>query len=100
MASQTENELTINAPHDPQRSRSAKWIPLVVIGVLLLAGAFWKMRSGGGQGGGGREGRGDRAEPPPTVRVVSANVGNVASTLLVTGTLRSNQDVNLSSKIS
>jgi RND family efflux transporter MFP subunit len=82
------------APHKPQ----IKWIALAAIGVLLVAGAFFKMRSAKQSNAGG--GRPQRAEALPTVRVVPVRVANVASTLLVTGTLRSNQDVNLSSKIS
>jgi RND family efflux transporter MFP subunit len=95
--SQNTTETTSFDSNTATRKPAIKWIALVVLGVLLLGGAFLKMRSGkGGAGAGGRR----EAKALPTVRVVPVRVGNVASTLLVTGTLRSNQDVNLSSKIS
>lgn len=79
----------------PRKSGNTKWIALVVLGVLLAGGAVWKLRSGAKKDGSPKK----EAAALPTVRVVPVSVGNVASTLLVTGTLRTNQDVNLSSKI-
>ncbi len=76
-----------------------KWIALIAVGVILVLLAVFKMRSGGGGAGAGGKGDGKKDEALPTVRAVSATVGNISSNLLVTGTLRSNQDVNLSSKI-
>jgi RND family efflux transporter MFP subunit len=79
-----------------QKSPGTKWIAIVVLAVLVLLGIFWKLRSNSNAKNAGAK----RAAPPtPTVRVVPVSVGNVASTLFVTGTLRTNQDVNLSSKI-
>ena len=97
MALRNENEVVVDAPRDPQKSRSAKWIPFVAIGALLLGGAFWKMRAGGA---GKAEGKRERGPEIPIVRTVAVSTGNVLSTLAVTGSLRSNQNLNLSSKIS
>jgi RND family efflux transporter MFP subunit len=85
-----------SSAHDTtRRASNTKWIALGVLGAFLLFGAFLKMRAG-------RQATTPKtAEAPmPTVRVVPVATSNMTSTLFVTGTLRSNQDINLSSKIS
>lgn len=94
MALRSEKETTT---FDVKKPGMNKWIPLVIIGVLLLGGAIWKMRSGGKAPA---ENAGARGPQTPTVRTVTVATGNIADTLAVTGSLRSNQNLNLSSKIS
>lgn len=79
-----------------QKQSSTKWVPFVVIGALLAGGALWRARSGKG---GAPEGKKDRPPELPAVQVATVRLGSLSQTLDVTGTLRSNQNINLSSKI-
>ncbi len=87
-----------NTPFTTKKAGTKKWIPLAVLGVLLLGGVIWKVRSGKTKAP--AAGAGERGPQIATVRTVSVATGNIASTLAVTGSLRSNQNLDLSSKIS
>lgn len=93
MALRSENEITT---FDVKKPGTKKWIPLVVLGVLLLGGAIWKMRSGKAPA----ENSAAKGPQTPVVKTVAVTTGNITNTLAVTGSLRSNQNLNLSSKIS
>lgn len=86
-----------NSSAGSKKSGGKKWVPLAVLGVLVLGGAFLKLRGGGEVKKDDSSARGPQL---PLVRTVPVSVGNVVSTLAVTGSLRSNQNLNLSSKIS
>ena len=90
-----EDETT---PFAVRKTGSKKWIPLAALGVLLLGGIIWKMRSGKPKAP--AEGAGARGPQIATVRTIAVSTGTIASTLAVTGSLRSNQNLDLSSKIS
>lgn len=96
MALRSDNEN--NTPSSVKKLGTKKWIPLAVLGVLLAGGVIWRMRSGGEKAP--AEGAGARGPQIPTVRTVAVSTGNISNTLAVTGSLRSNQNLNLSSKIS
>ena len=80
----------------PPRRKGFNWIPLAVLGALVVAGLLLKRRAG------------QNAAPAavaaaptiPTVRVVRVSVGNIEQILQVTGALKSNQNIDLGSKIS
>ena len=94
LSSETEN---INP--GPQKPGGKKWIPLVVLAVLVLGGIAFKLRSGNNQPA-KEEGAANKAPRLPLVRTAPVATGNIVNTLAVTGSLRSNQNLNLSSKIS
>lgn len=87
-----------SSPPPPQKPRGKKWIPLAVLGVLLLGGVIWKMRSGG-EDEAPAGGPGASMARAAVVRTVPVSTGNIIDTLAVTGSLRSNQSLNLSSKV-
>ncbi|RYX84105.1 efflux RND transporter periplasmic adaptor subunit [bacterium] len=83
-------------PMAPAPKKTPVWIPIALIAALLGAGLFVKSRLGG-------QAETQRQKTGPTtktVRVVPVTTGTVVSNLTITGQLRSNQNVSLSSKIS
>ncbi len=95
MALSSETENTTPAP---KKAGGNKWVPLVVLAALVLGGVAWKIRSGGQAPK--EDAAAARGPRLPVVRTVPVSTGNISSTLAVTGSLRSNQNLNLSSKIS
>lgn len=89
-------------PRGPQRFRVAKWLPLFLVGLLLLGGLFWRSRqnAGGAGGRGAPGGRAARAAEAQAVKIVPVALGTITQTLEVTGSLKSNQNIDLGSKIS
>ncbi len=89
----------------PGKARTARWLPFFLIGLLLIGGLFWRSRTGGAGAAGGAGtggpggGRGGKSELP-VVRVTPVTLGTITQTLDITGSLRSNQNVDLGSKIS
>ena len=84
----------------PVKKKKNIAVPAILGVVALLAvGLFLRSRSGGAQpGGAGAE----RARGPQTrtVKVVPVSTGTIVQNLAITGQLRSNQNVELNSKIS
>jgi RND family efflux transporter MFP subunit len=81
----------------PPRKKTPVWIPLALVAALLGAGLFIKSRSSK-QADTSRQ---SEARPQiRTVKVVPVSTGTLVSNVTITGQLKSNQDVNLGSKIS
>lgn len=83
-------------PMTPAPKKTPVWIPIALVAALLGAGLFIKSRSGK-QADTQRQSAGPTTK---TVRVVPVATGTLVSNVSITGQLRSNQDVNLGSKIS
>jgi HlyD family secretion protein len=88
----------------PPRRASKKWLPWVAVAVILVLGLAWRARtarqSAGPGAGAAAGGRGGRGADLPVVRTVAVTTGNLAQVLAVTGSLKTNQNVDLNSKIS
>lgn len=81
-------------------SGSARWLPIAIIVVLVVAGLALRMRSQkAATGTDAATGNAAGKAPIETVRAVPVKVGTIQQTLEITGTLRSNQSVDISSKI-
>ena len=81
----------------PPRRKGFNWIPLAIIAALIAGGLFLKRRADNPPAG--------DAKPPsgptlPTVRTIAVTSGTIEQTLQVTGALKSNQNIDLGSKIS
>jgi multidrug efflux pump subunit AcrA (membrane-fusion protein) len=90
----------VRTPHEPvgaPRKKGMKWIPLAIIGALLLGGLYLRNRSTGGPPPNAAAARGPQL---PVVKVVPVSTGDIIQTLEVTGALKSNQSIDLGSKIS
>ena len=84
------------APGDEPKKKKSIAVPAIIGVVALLAiGLFLKSRSGG------KAAAPDGPKGPrlTTVRVVPASTGTIVETLPLTGQLKSNQNVNINSKI-
>jgi len=79
------------------RKKTPAWIPIALIAALLGAGLFLKSRAGKG---GDTQKAGDARSTIRTVKVVPVTTGTLVSNVFITGQLKSNQNVNLGSKIS
>ncbi|HEX8237996.1 MAG TPA: biotin/lipoyl-binding protein, partial [Abditibacteriaceae bacterium] len=91
----------------PPRRAGKKWLPWVAVAAILVLGLAWRARTarqpagpGGGAAGAAGGGRGGRGADLPVVRTVAVTTGNLAQVLAVTGSLKTNQNVDLNSKIS
>jgi RND family efflux transporter MFP subunit len=103
-----------NEPSGPTRttqgkSKTAKYLPLAIIPVILIGGLVFRNRQnatpsagagGNAAGGAAGGGRGAQAATVYKVDAVPVSLGNVVQTLPVTGQLRTNQNIDLQSKIS
>jgi len=86
------------APLTPTpRKKTPVWIPLALIAALLAAGLFIKSRAGKSADA---SKQGDTRSTIRTVKVVAVTTGTLVSNVTITGQLKSNQNVNLGSKIS
>jgi HlyD family secretion protein len=98
---------TRESPTPGGRKRPVKWLPFAIIGALVIGGLFLRSRgtpSGGGAGGGGGAGAGGPGggNRPPEVEIVNVatvSPANLSQTLPLTGSLKSNQNIDLNSKI-
>ena len=94
------DDLRYTPSSDPDNSTKKKSIAIpAILGVaaLLAIGLFLKSRAGGKAAAPDAAAAGPRLT---TVRVIPASTGTVVETLPLTGQLKSNQDVNINSKIS
>ncbi len=92
----SDSELTRARGGATPPKKTPAWIPIALVAALLGAGLFLKGRSG-------KQADTDRQSSAPSikaVRFVPVTRGTLVSNVLITGQLRSNQDVNLGSKIS
>ena len=101
-SSQTPNpekgrEIPIVPTNEPKKKRSIAVPAIAGVAALLAIGLFLKSRSGNNAPAPDAAAAGPRLT---TVRVVPASTGTIVETLPLTGQLRSNQDVNINSKIS
>ncbi len=96
--SSTRNEMPTPEPIPPRR-KGFNWIPLAIIAALLIAGVFLKRRASKTPAGGAGGPNAAAAPAPPTVRVIPVTTGNIEQTLQVTGALKTNQSIDLGSKI-
>ncbi len=81
------------------RRKGFNWIPLAILAAILATGLFLKRRAANNAAA--PVANAAAAAPAfPTVRVVPVELGNIAQTLQVTGALKSNQNIDLGSKIS
>jgi len=86
------------APFTPTpRKKTPVWIPIGLIAALLAAGLFLKSRAGKNADA---SKQGDARSTIRTVKVVAVSTGTLVSDVSITGQLKSNQNVNLGSKIS
>ena len=95
---------------EPRKGGAARWLPIALIAALVVAGVLWRAQQQNKppQGAGGRgaeKGKGGPGGPgggsgTATVKTVPVTVGNIVQSLALTGTLKSDQNINLSSKIS
>ena len=95
----TDNGGPYNVDNEPKKKRSIAIPALVGVAALIAIGLFLRSRSAA-----------DKAPPVDaaaaaqarltTVRVTPVSTGTIVSTLPLTGQIKSNQDINLNSKIS
>ena len=84
----------------PQKKRSIAIPAIIAVAVLLGVGLFLKNRSNK-TAESARTAAAAQAGPKlTTVRITPASIGTVVETIPLTGQLKSNQDVNINSKIS
>ncbi len=83
--------------NEPKKKKSIAIPAIVGVAALLAIGLFLKSRSAGKAAAPDAGPKGPRLT---TVRVIPATTGTVVETLPLTGQLKSNQDVNINSKIS
>lgn len=83
--------------NEPQKKKSIAIPAIIGVAALLAIGLFLKSRSAGKAAAPDAGPKGPRLT---TVRVIPATTGTVVETLPLTGQLKSNQDVNINSKIS
>ncbi len=85
-----------NVDNEPKKKRNIAVPAIVGVVALLAVGLFLRSR------GANKPAAPDGAAGPrlTTVRVVPASTGTIVETLPLTGQLRSNEDVNINSKIS
>lgn len=86
---------TVSAP----RRKGFNGIPLAILAAILVVGLWLKNRSNQTKAGADATSK-VAVQAPPTVRVVPVALGNIEQTLQVTGALKSNQNIDLGSKIS
>ena len=95
------NEDKLAGPYDvdnePKKKKSIAIPAILGVAALLAIGLFLKSRSAGKAAAPDAAAKGPRLT---TVRVIPATTGTVVETLPLTGQLKSNQDVNINSKIS
>ena len=85
-------------PDNGTKKKSSIAIPAIIgVAALLAIGLFLKSRSAGKATAPDAAAAGPRLT---TVRVIPASTGTIVETLPLTGQLKSNQDVNINSKIS
>ena len=84
----------------PPRSSTARWVPIVIIGILVVGGLYIRSRRANQAGGPPAGGQGKGAPDIASVKVVPASLNTITETLPITGTLNSNQNIQLNSKIS
>ncbi len=80
----------------PPRRKGFNWIPLAILAALFAGGFFLMRRANKPAAPAANAAAGPTL---PTVRVVPVSVGAIEQTLQVTGALKSNQNIDLGSKI-
>ena len=95
--SSTRYETPPETPVQAPRRKGFNWIPLAIIAALIAGGLFLKNKAGKAPAIVANAPSGPTI---PTVRVVPISTGNIEQTLQVTGALKSNQNIDLGSKIS
>ncbi|MDF2439873.1 MAG: HlyD family secretion protein, partial [Abditibacteriota bacterium] len=91
----------------PGGKKPVKWVPIAIIAVLLIGGLVYRQRQSAGPGSAGGPAAGARGGPggggggprETVVQTVAVTTGNLTQTLPLTGSLRSNQVIDLNSKI-
>ncbi len=82
------------------RKAGTNWVPYVVVAALVGSGLFFKSRQAKLANSPAKTAESKTVvEEVPVVKTVPVRLGNLTQTLEVTGTLRSNQNINLGSKI-
>lgn len=95
--------VTKNQASPPKKNPSAKWLPIAIIAAIVVVGLFMRSRGAKKEEGGGAAGEKTAQNAAPevaAVKTVAVKTGDITETLPITGTLKSNQNVALSSKIS
>ncbi|MBV9867484.1 MAG: efflux RND transporter periplasmic adaptor subunit [Abitibacteriaceae bacterium] len=83
----------------PPPGKTPRWLPIAIIAALLIGGLFLRSRNKGASTAPVAGNTAAQAPQITTVKVMPVAVGNLAQSLDITGSLKTNQNINLSSKI-